>query len=263
MSAIEISKMSIKPKFRFTKRIFVIAALALAGGAYIAHEQSVTENISTVIPSIERYIIQNENNQYLYGQPVSWNHAVIPVSALGKLDSTRMSLKERNALVSYLIHRIPFAEPLELKVISSLVAKMDVEGIEQSNSAYLSCLVDTHCETITLAERFPNSKWVPHWYLRSDLDNLTELQPTLNALDSSSLSRIQYFDHAPVHSNDMVTVPPALADALVTIPFIENCAYKSQELIMYLFEVKEKYPPMTELAEHYMDAALTGTGECY
>ncbi|HCV04758.1 MAG TPA: hypothetical protein DG048_19145, partial [Pseudoalteromonas sp.] len=55
-------------------------------------------------------------------------------------------------------------------------------------------------------------------------------------------------DHAEI-------IPPALADYLITIPFYLNCETNNQELLMYLYEVKTRFPQLSTIVDEFMSMA--------
>ena len=244
------------------KTLFIATAIALciviaAFTVYskITKEKLVTKlNDSTVIAP---YGLQLKNNQYMYSQPVNFNGVPLTVSQLNDYSTlTTLAPNKVHALVAYLIHRFPFADQDEKLAIKQLVTQPYFKSNDSVN--FLKCKVNDNCDFNALIAQFPLSPWKSHWILLGDMARINDVQAQLNNLKTSALDVVSYFDNdkRPI----LAVVPPALAESIVIIPFMENCTLRPQDLMLYLYDVKAQFPPMLDLVDHYI--AQAKNGEC-
>lgn len=207
--------------------------------------------------AILSYDLQLKNHQYMYSQPVNFNGVPLTLTELkdyAKL--SKLPANEVQALVAYLNHRVSFADDEETQLIKQLVTRPYFKSNDSVD--FLRCRVNDACDFNALIERFPSSPWETYWILLGDIGRIGDVQEKLNKLQISALGVVKYFENEnrPI----LGVVPPALAESLVIIPFMENCTQRQQDLMLYLYEVKAEFPPMLDLVDYYIEQAKYG--EC-
>ena len=207
--------------------------------------------------AIAAYDLQLKNNQYMYSQPVNFSGVPLTISQLKDLSTlTTLAPSKVRALVAYLIHRFTFADQDEKRAIKHLVTQPYFKSNDSVD--FLKCRVSGDCDFNALIAQFPLSPWKNYWILLGDITRINDVQTQLNTLQTSALDVVTYFDNEkrPIPA----VVPPALAESLVIIPFMENCTLRQQDLMLYLYEVKVQFPPMLDLVDYYIEQAKNG--EC-
>lgn len=228
---------------------------------YFSFSKPAKNEVNTAVNSvIEATKEKVELNHYLYSQLVTWQGPHIDVKNYSDFDMSSLSVSQFTNLTYYLIHRFKFASSKEREAIVKVYNHYLTNTEDQllgPEIEYFNCLSQGGCDYKALIELYPSSKWVPHWAIEADNRYVEGMSQKLNALDLSAVKNVTYFKYKP-KVNELVVVPPKLADYIVTIPFYENCENNNQELLLYLYEVKLIIPDLKELSEEFMVLAKNG-----
>lgn len=245
------------------KKTLIIAtaiALCIVIAAFTVYNKITKDTLVTKLNDstvIAAYDLQLKNNQYMYSQPVNFNGVPLTISQLNDYSTlTTLAPSKVHALVAYLIHRFTFADQDEKLAIKQLVTQPYFKSTDSVD--FLKCRVSGDCDFNALIAQFPLSPWKNYWTLLGDIARINDVQAQLNNLQASALDVVAYFDNdkRPI----LAVVPPALAESIVIIPFMENCTQRPQDLMLYLYDVKSQFPPMLDLVDHYI--AQAKNGEC-
>ncbi len=212
-----------------------------------------TFDYSTIIDHFNGKLNQGT---FLFSEPVTWNGQFIPVESYAGINLKSLSSEYADGLVLYWLHRIKFASTEETSVIkdSFEAVKSLPYDINEANLEFLDCSLTEKCDYKKLINNFSNSAWVPFWAMKADIEYVKSKSDELNELNISAVSDLDFFELRN-NAGHVEIIPPALADYLITIPFYLNCETNNQKLLMYLYEVKTRFPQLSTIVDEFMSMA--------